>query len=115
MEDEDGYERHLWIIVSPPTNGEMVVVCVTTQHEKSEVLVKLQKGDHPFLKWESVISYRYSKITSIDTIENAIANGMAKANAPVSEALLSRAQAGLIDSDFTPNEVRHYYKGLKTK
>jgi mRNA-degrading endonuclease toxin of MazEF toxin-antitoxin module len=113
IEDEDGYERHLWIIVTPPTKDEMVVVNVTTRRQRSETLVELHKGDHPFITRDSVISYAYAKIINVEEIESAIKNGTAEKSSPASATLLSRAQAGLIDSDRTPNGVKHYYKSVK--
>jgi len=59
---------------------------------------------------ESVISYSYSKIRFVSDIETAVKNGFAKKREPVSSELLKRVQNGLIDSDFTPNGVRHFYK-----
>lgn len=52
-------------------------------------------------------------IRTVEDIEAAIANGSAKQREPVSAALLSRVQNGLLDSEFTPNGVKHYYTGLK--
>ena len=78
----------------------------------SETLVVLRPGDHPFLRHDSVISYAYSKITTVEAIETAILNGTAKLREPVSEAVLRRVRAGLLDSDFTPNGVRHYYRDV---
>ena len=112
IEDEDGYERHLWIIITPPIK-EMVVVSVTTRRQQSETLVELHKGDHPFITRDSVITYAYAKIVNVEEIESAIRNGTAETNSPVSATLLRRAQAGLIDSDRTPNGVKHYYKSVK--
>jgi hypothetical protein len=72
----------------------------------------LKKGEHPFIKHESVIAYGYAAIKWEENIDNAILNGVATKREPVSPQLLKRVQAGLIDSDFTPNEVRHFYKSI---
>jgi len=42
----------------------------------------------------------------------AIRSGNAKMREPVSPELLRRIRAGLRDSDFTPNGVRHFYSSL---
>ncbi len=55
----------------------------------------LKSGDHPFIEHESVI---------------AIRNDTAKQREPISRELLTRVQAGLLDSDFTPNGVRQYFR-----
>lgn len=111
--DNETDDWHLWIIITPPSEGEVITVSVTTRHKKSESLVVLRAGDHPFIKHDSVVAYRYSMIRTVEDIEAAIANGSAKQREPVSAALLSRVQNGLLDSEFTPNGVKHYYTGLK--
>lgn len=108
--DEDNF--HLWIIVTPPSEGEVITVCLVTSMRRSERLVVLNVGDHPFIRHESVIAYFYSKIRAVSDIEAALAARLAKQCDPVSIEILKRVQAGLVDSDFTPNEVRHYYKSL---
>lgn len=109
-DDEDDY--HLWIIVTPPNLGEVVTVCVVTAHKRSERLVVLNAGDHPFIKHESVIAYRWSKIRLVDDLEAALSTGAAKKREPLSAAILKKAQSCLLESDFTPNGVRQYFKDV---
>jgi hypothetical protein len=111
-DDEDPENFHLWVVATPPSGGEVVTVCVTTRRAKSETLVVLKAGDHPFIQHESVIAYSYSRIREVDEIEAAIANKTAKKREPVTDALLKRVQSGLLDSDFTPNGVRYFLKGV---
>lgn len=108
--DEEDQDLHLWIIISPPSEGEVVTVSVTTKRKRSEILVVLRPGDHPFIAQESVIAYSYSRIRTVDDIETALLNGTAKKREAVSEELLKRVQAGLLDSDFTPNGVRYFFR-----
>jgi hypothetical protein len=110
--EEDDQDLHLWIIVTPPYQGEVVTVSVTTKRRTSETLVVLPGGCHPFINRDSVISYGYSKIRFVSDIEAAVQNGTAKKREPVSPELLKRVQTGLRDSDFTPNGVRHFYKDV---
>lgn len=110
--EEDDQDLHLWIIVTPPSDGEVVTVSVTTRRRTSETLVVLSGGCHPFIKHDSVISYGYSKIRFVSDIEAAVQDGTAKKREPVSSEILKRAQSGLIDSDFTPNGVRRFFKDV---
>jgi len=110
--DTEDDEPHLSIIITPPSEGEVVTVTVTTRRRKSETLVPLHVGDHPFITHESVISFYYSRIRSVDDIESAIRNGTATVREPVTQDLLKRIRRGLLDSDFTPNGVRHFYRSL---
>jgi hypothetical protein len=109
-DDDEGY--HLWIVLTPPSEGEVVTVSVTTLRKRSEKLVVLQAGEHPFIGHPSVVAYAYARIRTVQTIETAIVNGTAKKREPVSRALLKKVRAGLVDSDFTPNGVRHFYNDV---
>jgi hypothetical protein len=112
IEDEDGYDCHLCIVVTPPSYGEVVIVSVTTERARSETLVRLKKDDHPFIKHPSVISYTYSRVTSIQEIEAAVKNGTAMPRPDASAKLIQRAQEGLIESDRTPNWVKQRYREI---
>src|SRR5258708_2588959 len=82
--DAEDQSLHLWIVITPPTEGEVVTVSVTTRRRKSETLVVLKSGDHPFIEHESVIAYSYSRIRSVDDISAAIRNDTAKQREPIS-------------------------------
>ena len=112
--DAETDDWHLWIVVSAPSEGEVVTVSVSTKRKNSEPLMLLQNGDHPFIRHDSVIDYKFSRIRIVDDIETAIRNGVAKTRERISEVILKRVQSGLLDSDFTPNGVRHYYKSLRS-
>jgi len=108
--DEDAEDLHLQIITTPPKEGEVVTVCVVSAHKRSERSVVLNEGDHEFITHESVIEFKWSKIRYVTDIEAAIANGGAKTRAPIAPEILKKAQNWLVESDFTPNGVRHYFK-----
>ena len=110
LEDEDGCDQHLCIVVTPPTEDKVAVVSITTRRNKSETLVVLQKEDHPSLTHESVIAYRYSRVVKVEYIENAVKNKDAAPRDPASANLLKRAQDGLMESEFTPYGVISFYK-----
>ncbi len=108
-ETEDD-EPHLWVVITPPKDDEVITVSVTTQRRHSETLVKLKDGDHPFIRHDSVVAYAYSRIRTVEDIEAAITAGTAKRREPMSKEIVDRIRAGLLDSDFTPNGVRRYFK-----
>lgn len=110
--DEDNF--HLWIIVTPPNQGEVVTVCMVTAQRRTERLVILNPGDHPFVKHESGIAYLFAKIRTIADIESLLENGFAILKEPMPPDVLKRIQAGVIDSDFTPNGVRAYFRDVMT-
>lgn len=108
--DGDENNFHLWIIVTPPKEGEAITVCVVTAHKRHERLCVLNKGDHSFLTHESVVAYGWSKIRAVADIEAACETKVAKMKEAISEEILKKAQGGLVESDFTPNGIRHYFK-----
>jgi hypothetical protein len=110
--DEQEDTLHLWIILTPPSEGEVVTASVTTKRRNSERLVELHPGDHPFIVHDSVIAYSYTRIRTVEEIEIALASGAAKIREPVTPELLRRICSGLLDSDFTPNGVRSFYKDM---
>jgi len=112
IEDEDGYDCHLCIVITPPYEGQVVIVSVTTERSRSETLVRLKAGDHPFITHNSVISYAYSRIIDVEEIERTVKSGMAKPRADASPALLKRVQDGLTESDRTRNDVRMFYREI---
>lgn len=111
---EDEEEKlHLRVIATPPAaDGCVVVVSVTTLRRNSESLVLIDVGDHPFIRHKSTVSFRYAEINWISAIEAAISTGSAKHRGKVDGLLLKRIQNGLIESDFTPNGVRHFAKEI---
>lgn len=110
-----GDEYHLWVIVTPPYNGEVVAVSVTTRRDRSETLVTLQPGEHPFIVRESVIPYTYSRIWKVAEIEAALAAEEIVSKEPASPELLKKAQGGVTESEHTPNEVRGFFTHVMEK
>jgi len=111
--DEQEDTLHLWIVLTPPSEGEVVTVSITTKRRRSETLVELHPGDHPFIIHDSVIAYSYARIRTVEEIEGAVASGAARLREPVSPEVLERVCKGLVESDFTPNGIRQFYKNIQ--
>jgi mRNA-degrading endonuclease toxin of MazEF toxin-antitoxin module len=99
---------HLWVVITQPLAGEVAVVSITTKRARSETLVTLRSGGHPFIQHDSVVAYAYAAIQQVEAIERALESGRAIRREPLAPELLARVQAGLLDSDRTPNQVRAY-------
>ncbi len=110
-EDETG---HLHVVVTEPTpSGHVVTVSVSTRNSKSDAMVPLNVGDHPYIKRPSVISFRFSAIRTVTDIDRVIANGDASPREPMDEKFLRRARNGVKESDFAPYEVKDFLGALE--
>jgi hypothetical protein len=110
IEDEDGENEHLHVLLtSPSLAGEVVTASISTRQRWSETLVCVQPEEHPFIRVESIVAYRFAAIRTCAAIEVAVENQTARPKEKASPELLRRMQAGLVDSEFTPPNVRAYF------
>jgi mRNA-degrading endonuclease toxin of MazEF toxin-antitoxin module len=111
IDDDDETKEHLHVVLTKPAaDGEVITVPICTRHRWSEVLVCVEPGDHPFIEHSSIVAYRHARIRKCASIQRAIECGKARSKEHVSESLLARMQAGLLDSDFVANEVRAFFR-----
>ena len=109
---EDDYHLHV-VLTDPNETGELIVASVTTlQKWTKDRTVVLKKGDHPFIQHDSVVAYSYARIAGVAEIESLVTNKPSLARQPVSPELLGRIRAGLLESDFTENGVRWFYREI---
>jgi len=113
IEDEDEEGEHLHVLLtSPSLAGEVVTASISTRRSWSETLVCVHPGEHPFIRSESVVPYRFSAIRTCAAIEAAVRAGTARPKEKATPELVSKMQAGLIESDFTLPGVRAYFIGI---
>lgn len=113
IEDEDGADEHLHVVLTKPSlAGEVITACISTRKRWSEPLVCIQAGEHPFITRESVVPYRFAAIRTCADIEKAVQAGSARPKEKASPELVRKIVAGLRDSDFTPPAVLAYYKAI---
>lgn len=104
---------HLHIVITEPSQqGELVLVSVTTRRAKSDTMVCLNVGDHPFISQPSVITYAYSKILKVSKLAAMIANGDATPRERASELLVARAQQGMLETDRAPREIQQLFRSI---
>lgn len=90
--------------------GETVVVSIATLRPKSDPIVVLEPGEHPFLSVRSVPGYIFARLWTGAEIDQHLAGGRAQLRERMPEKLVQRMRNGLVDSDRTPNGVRQYTK-----
>jgi hypothetical protein len=109
--DEEGEHLHV-LLTSPSLAGEVVTASISTRRTRSEALVCVHPGEHPFIRHESIVAYKFSAIRTCAAIEAAVRDKAARPKGKVSPELLKKMQAGLLDSDFTPPGVRAYFVAI---
>ena len=110
-EDQGDGKPHLHIVISDADeNDNVVLVSVTTERAKSDTMVRLAAGDHPFIEHPSVITYAYSKVMTCAQIRSLVASGDARAKEQASDRLVERAQLGMLETDRAPEEVQECFR-----
>lgn len=102
----DGYVPHLWIVISDPSaNPELVVlVSMTSFEEYKDCSCRIDAGEHPQAKHDSVIDYHSARMISAADLEAKSNDHKIRRREPVSEELLERILAGADTTQFIPNE-----------
>lgn len=77
-DDQNDGKPHLHIVISDADeNDNVVLVSVTTERAKSDTMIRLAAGDHPFIEHPSVITYAYSKVMTCELLRSLMASGVA--------------------------------------
>jgi hypothetical protein len=110
-DDEDPASKpHLHVVISDPDeDGHIVLVSITTERAKSDTTTRLEAGVHPFIENASVIAYNYSKMMTCDQLKTLIEIGDAIPKADASQAVITRAQAGMQETRRAPREVQECF------
>ena len=102
------FDNHLWIVLSDPSqNSEKIVITnftSNTPNEEQHCIVKV--GEHSFIKWDTAVRFRDSKVVSDASLQSLIRSLLLKRTDPLSPALLKRVREGADASDFLPEECR---------
>lgn len=97
--------KHLFIQVTPVSDGKAVFVNITTAENIADATVILEPSDHPFVRKSSAVNFRLSKILDKQKILEAIDKGCVVPHEPMVDLVLERIQAGLLRSDETPRDI----------
>jgi len=100
--------EHLYVILSPPREGRVLFVNITTPKHDSDLTCVLKVGEHPFLTHDSVINYADATEATLDQVNKAIAMNVFKPHASFSDDLLHRVQEGAAVSKAFPPKFNKY-------
>jgi hypothetical protein len=103
--------EHLWVLITKPhpQTCEAIMVNVTTQRPHSDTTTILHPGDHPFVQKPSVIFYADARIVDTRLLDQALQNGAYQSHAVFEPTVMTRIQAGVAASPFTPKKIKTAY------
>ncbi len=109
-DDDPTRKPHLHVVISDPNeSNEIVLVSVTTERAKSDLMTRLAPHIHPFINDPSVIAYNYSKMMTCAQLQKMIAAEDAIPKEDAAEEIVRRAQAGMRETRRAPREVQECF------
>ena len=101
---------HLWFVLTDPDPETRLVVLVAlvTERAHTERTVRLDVGDHAFIKHASNVDFGSAKYAPAAKLEAALAAQRATLGEDMSASLLARVRNGIVASSHTPNEIVAY-------
>lgn len=94
--------RHLWIVLSSPVDGQVVVANFTTHDLEratcSTACPTFNQRDHPALRHDSCVRYREAFPTSLAWLMRGLENRTYRKSAPLGPELLRRIQQGALET-----------------
>lgn len=105
---------HLWVVASDPFGdpGQVVLVSLSTLRKGSDTTVVLKRGDHPFIKQDTVVYYSDTRVKMVHQLEALLDAGGANYHADCSPELLQRIQAGIQASPLTEPWIKETCKRI---
>lgn len=103
--------EHLWVLITKPdpVTHAAIMVNVTTLRPHSDTTTILTVGEHPFVQKPSVIFYADARIVDTRLLDAAVQRGAYHGHAVFSAAVITRIQAGVAASPFTPRKIKTAY------
>lgn len=101
---------HLWFILTDPDPETrlLVMAALVTERAHTERTVRLDVGDHAFIKHASNVDFGSAKYAPAAKLEAALAAQRAVLGEDMSTSLLARVRDGIVTSSHTPNEIAAY-------
>jgi hypothetical protein len=114
--DDENQREHLWIIATEPNSeGLFATASFTSLRGAKDQTVIFHKAEHPFLKWDTCISYAQAETMNVEQLRAHLRCGRAKMHRDATPAVLQLVLGGFSASDFTKNRVRNFVRDYKLK
>jgi CMP-2-keto-3-deoxyoctulosonic acid synthetase len=100
-------QKHLYVaLTDPDSSGRLAIANVTSQGQDKDQSCVLSVGDHPFIKWESVMNYADAFMTNEALLRTALRSGLAEPDAAVTPQVLAKIRKGAVASPHTEAGVK---------
>jgi hypothetical protein len=105
--------QHLFFVLTDPdTERKVVTVILVTAKRHTDKTVELNPGDHPFIRHRSNVDYGTARVVPVSRLQSAVDRGGATLQPKMSDMLISKVRAGLLDSSYTIHAVVDYCRPL---
>jgi len=107
-------KEHLWIVITDKdSDGKVAIVNLTTYRPESsnyfhDTTVRLARGDHGFIRHDSVVVYGDAQIVCAEALVTAVQSGVGRTHTTCDVAVLGKIQQGIFDSPHTKENVLEY-------
>lgn len=112
--DKSGYiQSHFFVIALGPAKKSQLMIIIpinTIRGQNYDRQTILEIGSHAFIKQDSYVNYRRSRIISAVDLQGLLDGGRAKKREPCSRLILEKIRDGILKSAHTPMEVRELYE-----
>jgi hypothetical protein len=114
MSPRAGVDLHLWIVITAIEDGSglLAVVSITTLRHNADQTLILRRGDHPFIRHDSVVHFADARLVELKTIEGNVAAKHITPHEPCSAKLIREVQDGALGCDLTPQKVFNFCKKM---
>lgn len=101
-------DKHLFIVIALTQNGKYICVNITSKRNNSDTSCVLERGDHPFIRHDSIINYKKAREIHPAAIQNQIDRGNCRQYQRISPSVLNKIQQGGITSTRLKNKYKNY-------
>lgn len=115
---DDPNRKHLFACLTDPLGPgrDTLLVSISTlrRGEPHDPTCRLFPGDHPFVRWESYVNYRFARIEPAPKIERGVQQGLFIPQQALDGAIFARICHGLTESRFVTPQVLAFYARAAT-
>ena len=101
---------HLWVVLTRPSGdpARVLIASCTSRKPWSDDTIVLDRGDHPFIRHETVIAYTEIRIVEARVIELQLARGKVVRKERIRRAVLDRVVDAVLNSTNTATKFKQF-------